>query len=68
LLEKYKESSLGRKIIGWIIFKLIFKFGWEEVKLIGLSQDGDNLWNFVNPLMNNLVPQNGGKLFDYMRK
>jgi len=49
LLEKCKESSLGRKIIGWIIFKLIFKSELEEVKSIGLAQDGDSLWNCLNP-------------------
>jgi len=35
------------------------------VKSIGLAQDGDSLWNFVNPLMNNLVTKNGGNIFDY---
>jgi len=30
----------------------IFKFEWEEVKSIGLSQDGCNLCAIVNPVMN----------------
>jgi len=39
------------EVCGRIILKLIFKFEWEEVKLIGVAQDGDNLCGFVNPVM-----------------
>ena len=35
------------------------------MKSIGLVQDGDSLWNFLNPLMNNLVEKNWGNIFDY---
>jgi len=42
LLEKCKERILlGRnKLGGKIILKRIFKWEWEEVKLIVLSQNG----------------------------
>jgi len=42
-----EETEVG----GRIILKLIFKFEWEEVKLIVVAQDGDSLCGFVNPVM-----------------
>jgi hypothetical protein len=39
------------------MLKRIFKLEWEEVKSIGLAQDGDKLWAFVNTVMNISVPQ-----------
>jgi hypothetical protein len=39
---------------------VIFRLEWEKVKRIGLAEDGDNLWNIVDPIMNILVPQIGG--------
>ena len=42
-----KGVHLEEKYVGgWIILKVIFKFEWEEVKWIGLAQDGDNLCDF----------------------
>jgi hypothetical protein len=42
------------------MLKRIFKLEWKEVKSIGLAQDGDNLWAFVNPELNISVPQRWG--------
>ena len=42
---------------GRIIFERIFKFEWEEVKSIGLVQNGDNLCAFVNPVVNISFPK-----------
>jgi hypothetical protein len=50
---------------GRIIFKRVFKFEWEEVKWIGLAQDGYNLCQLLNPVTNISFPQNvlGGGIF-----
>ena len=40
-------------VSGRIILKRISKFGREGVKSIGLAQNGDNLFAFVNIVMNN---------------
>jgi hypothetical protein len=60
LLEKFKrKGSIGRNWIRWkIILKRIFKFGWEEVKLFGLSQFGQWICFCVNG-KENLFPQKG---------
>jgi len=39
--------------------KRIFKFKWQEVKRIGLVQDGDKLCAFVNRVVNLSFPQKG---------
>jgi len=59
-----EEIELG----GQIILKRIFKFEWEEVKWIGLSQNGDSGFAFVNMEMNILFHKSGREVFDYMRK
>ena len=53
---------------GQIITKEIFKLDWEEVKWIGLSQDGDIGHAFVNMIMNIWFHKRGREVFDYMRK
>jgi hypothetical protein len=59
LLEICKgRISHGRnRISGRIILKRIFIFEWEEVKWIGLSQDGDGGFAFVNMVRNIFFPQ-----------
>ena len=47
-----KEFIWKKYVSGWIILKIISKFEREEVKWIGLAQNGDNFWSFVNPVMN----------------
>jgi hypothetical protein len=42
-----EETEVGVRVI----LKRIFKFEWEEVKWIGVAQDGDNLCGFVNLVM-----------------
>ena len=52
-----KRVHLKEEYVGeWIILKWISKFQREEVKSIGLFQNGDNLSFFVNPVMNILLP------------
>ena len=69
VLEKLKERrSLGRnRIDGQVILKRIFKFEWEEVKWIGLSQDGDSGFAFVDMLMSIWFHKMGRELFDYWK-
>jgi len=55
LEEKYVD--------GWIILKRISNFKREEVKSIGMAQNGDNLCGFVNPVMNILFPHSVGFFF-----
>ena len=49
LLERHKERVYLEEIEvgGKIIFKRVIKFDFEEVKLIGVFQDGDNGIAFV---------------------
>ena len=53
---------------GQIISKQIIKLEWEEVKWIGLSQDGDTGHDFVNVVMHISFHKRGREVFDYMRK
>ena len=54
--------------VGWrIILKRIFKFEWEEVKLVDVAQEGDSLCGFVNPVMKVPFHKTVGTLY-YMRK
>ena len=55
------------EILHPVIFKRIIKFKWQELKLIVLVQDGNDLLTFVNPVMNILVSQIGGKFLCQMR-
>ena len=52
---------------GQIISKHILKLELEEVKWIGLSQDGDIRHTFVNMVMNIWFHKRGREVFDYMR-
>ena len=52
---------------GQTILKRIFKFESEEVKWIGVSQDGDSGLGFVNMIMNIWFHKRGRELFDYMK-
>jgi hypothetical protein len=52
-----------------IIFKRIFKFDWEEVKSIGLAEDGDSLLELVNTVMKFWFHKGGGgRYFGSKRK
>jgi len=66
-ISSHNDMVLGRNVKkgvhleeeyvgGCIILKGISKFQREEVKSIGLFQNGDNLSFFVNPVMNILLP------------
>ena len=59
-----EEIELDRQII----LKRMFKFEWEEVKLIGLFQNGDSGLAFVNMEMNIWFHKSGREVFNYMRK
>ena len=54
-------------LAGQTILKRIFKFESEEVKWIGVSQDGDSGLGFVNMIMNIWFHKRGREVFDYMK-
>ena len=58
-----EEIELG----GTILLKRVIKFEWEEVKWIGVSQDGDNGIAFVNTVMNIWFHKRWREILDYMR-
>jgi hypothetical protein len=53
---------------GQMLSKHILKFLWEEVEWIGLSQDGDIGFAFVNMVMNIWFHKLEREVFGYMRK
>ena len=63
LLEKSKEiiHLLEGEVDGKVILQWVIKFEREELKWFGVTQDGENWIGFVNPVINNLVPQHEGR-------
>jgi hypothetical protein len=52
---------------GWVILKRVFVFEGEEVKWIGLAQDGDNWIAFFEHSIENISSKQG-VCFYYIRK